>query len=66
MVAMQKEALARSVEAEKKAKMAEKEAKRNVELAKAAEKEAKRNVKLAEEAVKAKSLFLANISHELR
>ncbi|KAF7535257.1 hypothetical protein G7Z17_g13234 [Cylindrodendrum hubeiense] len=52
MVAVQKRALAKALEAENKAKKAEAEA--------------KRNVKLAEEAVKAKSIFLANVSHELR
>jgi signal transduction histidine kinase/predicted ATPase/DNA-binding response OmpR family regulator len=52
MVALQKRALAKAIEAETKAKDAEAEA--------------KRNVKLAEEAAKAKSIFLANVSHELR
>ncbi|KAM5351886.1 hypothetical protein ACJ41O_004609 [Fusarium nematophilum] len=52
MVAVQKRALAKALEAETKAKDAEAEA--------------KRNVKLAEEAAKAKSIFLANVSHELR
>ena len=52
MVALQKRALAKAIEAENKAKDAEAEA--------------KRNVKLAEEAAKAKSIFLANVSHELR
>ncbi|KAB5582746.1 hsp90-like protein [Coniochaeta sp. 2T2.1] len=52
MVALQKRALAKAIEAEAKAKDAEAEA--------------KRNVKLAEEAAKAKSIFLANVSHELR
>ncbi|KAH7156977.1 hypothetical protein EDB81DRAFT_881270 [Dactylonectria macrodidyma] len=52
MVAVQKRALAKALEAENKAKKAEAEA--------------KRNVKLAEEAAKAKSIFLANVSHELR
>ncbi|CAK7209152.1 Chk1 protein kinase [Sporothrix bragantina] len=66
MVTMQKTALRKAIDAENKAKAAEKEAKRNVILAEAAEAEAKRNVKLAEEATKAKSIFLANVSHELR
>jgi len=66
MIAIQKAALARSIAAEGKAKKAEQEARRNVQLAEAAEKEAKRNMKLAEEAAKAKGRFLANISHELR
>ncbi|KAI5467000.1 hypothetical protein BGZ63DRAFT_370132 [Mariannaea sp. PMI_226] len=52
MVAFQKQALAKALKAETKAKNAEAEA--------------KRNVKLAEEAAKAKSIFLANVSHELR
>ncbi|KAH8899572.1 hsp90-like protein [Thozetella sp. PMI_491] len=52
MVALQKRALAKAIEAETKAKDAEAEA--------------KRNVKLAEEAAKAKAIFLANVSHELR
>jgi len=52
MVALQKRALAKAIEAETKAKNAEAEA--------------VRNVKLAEEAAKAKSIFLANVSHELR
>jgi signal transduction histidine kinase/DNA-binding response OmpR family regulator/tetratricopeptide (TPR) repeat protein len=52
MVALQKRALAKAIEAETKAKDAEAEA--------------NRNVKLAEEAAKAKSIFLANVSHELR
>ncbi|KEY64471.1 hypothetical protein S7711_07219 [Stachybotrys chartarum IBT 7711] len=52
MVAVQKRALAKALEAETKAKNAEAEA--------------KRNVKIAEEAAKAKSIFLANVSHELR
>ncbi|KAK3387091.1 hypothetical protein B0H63DRAFT_541252 [Podospora didyma] len=52
MVALQKRALAKAIEAETKAKDAEAEA--------------VRNVKLAEEATKAKSIFLANVSHELR
>ncbi len=66
MVAMQKLALQKALEAENKAKESEKEAHRNVKLAEEAEAEAKRNVKLAEEAAKAKSIFLANVSHELR
>ena len=49
---LQKDALAKALEAETKAKHAEAEA--------------KRNVKLAEEAARAKSIFLANVSHELR
>lgn len=52
MVALQKRALAKAIEAETKAKNAEAEA--------------IRNVKLAEDAAKAKSIFLANVSHELR
>ncbi|KAK0723180.1 hypothetical protein B0T26DRAFT_642287 [Lasiosphaeria miniovina] len=52
MVALQKRALAKAIEAQSKAKIAEAEA--------------IRNVKLAEEATKAKSIFLANVSHELR
>jgi len=52
MVALQKRALAKAIEAETKAKNAEAEA--------------IRNVKLAKEAAKAKSIFLANVSHELR
>lgn len=52
MVESQKTALAKAREAEKKAKLAEAEA--------------MRNVRLKEEAAKAKSLFLANVSHELR
>lgn len=52
MVESQKHALAKAREAEKKAKLAEAEA--------------LRNVRLKEEAAKAKSLFLANVSHELR
>ena len=52
MVNLQKRALEKAREAEKKAKHAEAEA--------------KRNVKVAEEATKAKSIFLANVSHELR
>lgn len=66
MVVLQKTALRKAIEAENKAKAAEKEAKRNLQLAEAAEAEAKRNVKVAEEATKAKSIFLANVSHELR
>ncbi|KAM7208650.1 Two-component system protein A [Naviculisporaceae sp. PSN 640] len=52
MVALQKRALDKAIEAETKAKNAEAEA--------------IRNVKLAEEAAKAKGIFLANVSHELR
>lgn len=52
MVEAQKRALAQAREAEQKAKEAEAEA--------------KYNVKLKEEAAKAKSIFLANISHDLR
>ncbi|KAK3344042.1 hypothetical protein B0T25DRAFT_315890 [Lasiosphaeria hispida] len=52
MVALQKRALAKAIEAETKSKNAEAEA--------------IRNVKLAEEAAKTKSIFLANVSHELR
>jgi len=52
MVDVQKKALAKALDAERRAN-----------LAKA---EALRNVKLAEEAAKAKSIFLANVSHELR
>lgn len=52
MVESQKHALAKAQEAEKKAKLAEAEA--------------LRNVRLKEEAARAKSLFLANVSHELR
>jgi len=52
MVESQKDALAKARDAEKKAKIAEAEA--------------IRNVRLKEEAAKAKSLFLANVSHELR
>ena len=52
MIESQKLALAKAIEAENKAKLAEAEAIRNVIL--------------AEEAAKAKSMFLANISHELR
>lgn len=51
-LSLQKDALAKAIEAETKAKNAEAEA--------------KRNVKLAEEAARAKSIFLANVSHELR
>jgi CheY-like chemotaxis protein len=52
MVEAQKRALAHAREAEQKAKIAEAEA--------------KHNVKLKEEAAKAKSIFLANVSHDLR
>ncbi|KAI5298209.1 hypothetical protein KEM55_003677, partial [Ascosphaera atra] len=52
MVEAQKRALAHAREAEQKAKVAEAEA--------------RRNVKLKEDAAKAKSIFLANISHDLR
>ncbi|CAD6503236.1 BgTH12-02903 [Blumeria graminis f. sp. triticale] len=52
MVDLQKEALAKALDAEEKANQAKAEALRNVQL--------------AEEAVKAKSIFLANVSHELR
>lgn len=52
MVLSQKQALAKAREAESKAKLAEADALRSVEL--------------AEEAAKAKSIFLANVSHELR
>lgn len=52
MVSVQKQALAKALESETKAKIAETEA--------------KRNVKLAEEAARAKAIFLANVSHELR
>lgn len=52
MIESQKHALAQARKSEKKAKLAEAEA--------------VRNVKLQEEAVKAKSIFLANVSHELR
>ncbi|KAI9696079.1 MAG: hypothetical protein M1836_005910 [Candelina mexicana] len=52
MIDSQKRALAQAREAEKKAKVAEAEA--------------LRNVRLKEEAAKAKSMFLANVSHELR
>lgn len=52
MIESQKRALAKAREAEIKAKLAEAEAMRNVQL--------------KEEAAKAKSMFLANVSHELR
>lgn len=52
MVEAQKRALALALEAEQKAKFAEAEA--------------KHNVKLKEDAAKAKSIFLANVSHDLR
>ncbi|KAL1960905.1 hypothetical protein VTO42DRAFT_5889 [Malbranchea cinnamomea] len=52
MVEAQKRALTHAREAEQKAKIAEAEA--------------KHNVKLKEDAAKAKSIFLANISHDLR
>lgn len=52
MVEAQKRALAQAREAEQKAKDAEAEA--------------KHNVKLKEDAARAKSIFLANISHDLR
>jgi GAF domain-containing protein len=52
MVESQKYALAKAREAEKKARLAEEEAIKNVHL--------------KEEAAKAKALFLANVSHELR
>lgn len=52
MVEAQKRALAQAREAEQKAKVAEAEA--------------KHNVKLKEDAARAKSIFLANISHDLR
>ncbi|OJJ44276.1 hypothetical protein ASPZODRAFT_160906 [Penicilliopsis zonata CBS 506.65] len=52
MIEAQKKALAQAREAEQKAKVAEAEA--------------KHNVKLKEDAAKAKSIFLANISHDLR
>ncbi|KAI9928928.1 hypothetical protein MW887_001321 [Aspergillus wentii] len=52
MVESQKRALAQAREAEQKAKVAEAEA--------------KHNVKLKEDAARAKSIFLANISHDLR
>jgi CheY-like chemotaxis protein len=52
MVEAQKRALAHARDAEQKAKVAEAEA--------------KHNVKLKEDAAKAKSIFLANVSHDLR
>ncbi|KMU71915.1 histidine kinase [Coccidioides immitis RMSCC 3703] len=52
MIEAQKRSLAQAREAEQKAKEAEAEA--------------RHNVKLKEEAAKAKSIFLANISHDLR
>ncbi|KLU85335.1 hypothetical protein MAPG_04363 [Magnaporthiopsis poae ATCC 64411] len=52
MLSFQKQALADALQAQAKAR--------------AAEKKANENVKLAEEAAKAKSIFLANVSHELR
>ncbi|KAK2785387.1 hypothetical protein FQN52_008446 [Onygenales sp. PD_12] len=52
MVESQKLALAQAKEAERKSKVAEAEA--------------KHNVKLKEDAAKAKSIFLANVSHDLR
>ncbi|OKL60429.1 hypothetical protein UA08_03993 [Talaromyces atroroseus] len=52
MVESQKRALAQAREAEQKAKIAEAEA--------------NHNVKLKEDAAKAKSVFLANVSHDLR
>lgn len=52
MIEAQKRALAQAREAEHKAKVAEAEA--------------KHNVKLKEDAARAKSIFLANISHDLR
>lgn len=52
MVETQKRALSQAREAEQKSKVAEAEA--------------KHNVKLKEDAAKAKSIFLANISHDLR
>ncbi|OJD24383.1 serine/threonine protein kinase [Blastomyces percursus] len=52
MVEAQKRALALAREAERKSKVAEAEA--------------KHNVKLKEDAAKAKSIFLANVSHDLR
>lgn len=51
-LSLQKDALAKALDAETKAKNAKAEA--------------ERNVKLAEEAARAKSIFLANVSHELR
>ncbi|KAJ5749963.1 hypothetical protein N7533_006991 [Penicillium manginii] len=52
MIESQKRALAQARDAEQKAKVAEAEA--------------KHNVKLKEDAARAKSIFLANISHDLR
>ncbi|KAJ5095338.1 hypothetical protein NUU61_004694 [Penicillium alfredii] len=52
MIESQRRALAQAREAEQKAKVAEAEA--------------KHNVKLKEDAARAKSIFLANISHDLR
>lgn len=52
MVQTQKQALGKAREAEQKAKEAEKEA--------------NHNVKLKEDAARAKSIFLANVSHDLR
>lgn len=52
MIESQKRALAQAREAEQKAKVAEAEA--------------KHNVKLKDDAARAKSIFLANISHDLR
>ncbi|KAJ5887929.1 hypothetical protein N7495_007970 [Penicillium taxi] len=52
MIETQKRALAQARESEQKAKVAEAEA--------------KHNVKLKEDAARAKSIFLANISHDLR
>ncbi|KAJ5760997.1 hypothetical protein N7520_008153 [Penicillium odoratum] len=52
MIESQKRALAQARESEQKAKVAEAEA--------------KHNVKLKEDAARAKSIFLANISHDLR
>ncbi|KAF9893081.1 hypothetical protein FE257_012492 [Aspergillus nanangensis] len=51
------------VEAQKRALMIAREAEQK---AKVAEAEAKHNVKLKEDAARAKSIFLANISHDLR